>query len=571
MNAVTGTIHGELIEDVSEFFAPMASDLVDSLVGEYDSMRGRITALAAAMSAEQYAGALAYFISGNVPEQRHGMPSTVATLFNPVGAVGQLNADFWNRALRLTDVIDYMPQKRREEWFEQIRNPLGKKKHSSRHSAHAGSATPDDADQWEIAPLPDFEDASVRATLSSLLASRAQFFGERVDGIFRALSREHVTNCPQGFNKRMILLRAITHYDTIDSSTAGIINDLRCVIAKFMGRDEPKYGATDAVIRAARKHNGVWMGVDGNAFRIRIYNGVGTAHLEVHPEMAWRLNAVLASMYPAAIPSEFRTKPKRAKKIKDFELFDRPLPFAVVELLARLEPAKRKKEAGHREYWENIPRTRKFGYGEKDKAAIAEAEKVLLALGGVIDKEGHMEFWRFDYEPADVLDQVVCSGRIPDHKSHQFYPTPATVAEAAIELADIQPDHTCLEPSAGQGGLADLMPQGSTMCVEISELHCKILEAKGHSVKQADFLKMPVNGPFDRIVMNPPFSEGRWQAHLQHAASMLADSGKLVAILPDTARNKELLPGFNHEYSKTFKNEFAGTSVGVVILTATRK
>ena len=557
MNAVTGTIHGELIEDVSEFFAPMASDLVDGLVGQYDNMRGRINGLAAAMAAEQYAGALRYFIDGNVSDQRHGMPSTVAALFDPVGAIAQLNADFWNRALKLTDVIDYMPQKRRDEWFEQIKNPLGREK--SRHTSEAA-----------LPPLPEFEEATVRATLGSLLASRAQFLAERVDGIFRALSRTHVTNQPQGFSKRMIIAGVHSY------GTAGQITDLRCVIAKFMGRDEPKHGASDPVIKAAGRQNGQWMTIDGGALRIRVYGGVGTAHLEVHPDMAWRLNAILASLHPMAIPAEFREKPKRSKKIKDFELFDRPLPFAVVNVLAGMKEGWEKREnPGYREHaYRNVPRTRRYdhysGSGESDKATMGEVTRTLTAIGGVWVKEH--SYWRFDYEPADVLDQIVCSGQIPDHKSHQFYPTPQSVAEAAIELAQIQPGHSVLEPSAGQGGLADLIPElAVTQCVEISELHCKILEAKGHSVQQADFLKLPVNGPFDRILMNPPFSEGRWQAHVEHAATMLAADGRLVAILPPTAKNKDWLPGFDLEFSKVYSNEFTGTTVSVVILTATRK
>lgn len=562
MNAVTpGAVTGEVVEDIGQFFAPMSADLVDGLIGQYNTTRASITAMAQAVRAEQCSGVLHYFVEGNVSEQRHTLPKAVDQLFRVEGAIAQLNADFWNRALRLTDVLDYMPQKRRDEWFEQIRNPEGRK--ASKHTSEA-----------ELPPLPEFEEATVRATLGGLLANRAQFFAERVDGIFRSLSKEHVTNCPQGFNKRMILLRAITSYGTIEHSTAGVINDLRCVIAKFMGRDEPKWGATDDVIRTARQDNGQWMSIDGGSLRIRIYNGVGTAHLEVHPDIAWRLNAVLASIYPAAIPAEFRTKPKRAKKVKDFELFDKLLPFAVLGLLSGMKPGWRKNESTD---WRapkfvDIPRTRRFEHGDHDKAAIAEAEKVLAALGGVRDKEGNCEFWRFDYEPGQVLSEVVCNGRIPDQKSHQFYPTPATVAEVAIDQALIgaQADMTWLEPSAGQGGLADLMPTGQTQCVEISPLHCSILKAKGHNVIEADFLKLPVNGPFDRIVMNPPFSEGRWQAHLQHAASMLNPvGGRLVAILPATAKGKQLLEGFDHEYSQVFENEFAGTSVKVVILTAT--
>jgi hypothetical protein len=44
--------------------------------------------------------------------------------------------------------------------------------------------------------------------------------------------------------------------------------------------------------------------------RIRIYRGVGTAHLEINPEIAYRLNGVLANLYPLAIPAQFRARPK---------------------------------------------------------------------------------------------------------------------------------------------------------------------------------------------------------------------------------------------------------------------
>ena len=551
MTAVAKHLDGELVEDVSEFFAPMSADLVDGLIGQYNAARSNIEALAEAVRDGQNASALHYFVEGNVREQRHSMPTTVEALFRVEGAIAQLNADFWSRALRMTDVIDYMPQKRRDEWFEQIGNPLGK---------------------GDMPPLPDFTEETVRATLGALMASRAKFFSERVDGIFQSLSRSHVTNTPQGFNKRMILQYAITSYGTVNHSTAGVINDLRCVIAKFMGRDEPKHGATDAVIRTARQHNGQWTAVDGNAFRIRIYNGVGTAHIEVHPEMAWRLNAVLASIYPAAIPSEFREKPKRKKKIKDFELFERPLPFAVIDQLANMKPGHEPIEDArfNDPRIRKLPMTRQFGYGDFDKYARAEAEKVLQTIGGVWDTKA--KHWVFDYDPGSVLDEIICSGCIPDQKSHQFYPTPENIALAAVELSQIEPHHGVLEPSAGQGGIADHLPQLQTTCIEISPLHCEILRAKGHSVIEADFLKWAAGQPkADRIVMNPPFSEGRWQAHLGAAAALLKEDGRLVAILPASAKGKELLPGFAHDYSRIYDNEFAGTSTAVVILTATHK
>jgi hypothetical protein len=156
-------------------------------------------------------------------------------------------------------------------------------------------------------------------------------------------------------------------------------------------------------------------------------------------------------------------------------------------------------------------------------------------------------------------------------KAHQFYPTPKNVAEAAIALAQIGSDHSCLEPSAGQGGLADLMPK-RTVCVEISRLHCAILEAKGFAeVYEDDFLTwLAMPAGFDRIVMNPPFSEGRWQAHLEHAAGMLAVGGRLVAVLPTSARGRDVLPGWRLTWSDPYDGEFVGTSVSVVILVAER-
>lgn len=547
MNAITA-LKGELVEDVAEFFAPVSSDLIDMLVGEYDDASDRIVTLADAVRQEQYSSTLHYFIEGNTPDQRHGLPTTVEALFGIEGAIGKLRAEYWDRALRMTDVIDYMPQKRRDEWFEQMSNPLGK---------------------GDVPPLPDFTEETVRATLGTLMASRAKFFAERVDGIFQGLSRSHVTNTPQGFNKRMILQRAVTEYSTVDHRTAGVINDLRCVIAKFMGRDEPKYGSAVDVIRIARQDNGQWMAVDGNAFRIRVYNGVGTAHLEIHPEMAWRLNAVLASLHPLAIPSEFREKPKRQRKIKDFELFERPLPFAVIDLLANMKPGHEPIDDArfNQPQFRKLPNTRQFGYGEHDKYARAEAEKVLQTIGGVWDAKAR--HWTFDYDPGDVLDEIICSGCIPDHKSHQYYPTPAELAEIAVELAkvDAELDMAWLEPSAGTGGLADLMPE--SLCIEISTLHCEILKAKGHRVEQADFLKWSTADRFDRIVMNPPFSEGRWQAHIERAASMLAADGKLVAIIPASAKGKDVLPGCSLEWHGPYDNKFPGASVSVVILVAT--
>lgn len=475
---------------------------------------------------------------------------SVGQLFSLEGAVRALNADYWSRTLALTDVLDCMPQKRRDFWHAQIRGE---------ETVGSGS------NAEKVPPLPDFEEQTVRATLKDLLSMRATFFAERVDGIFRALSNEHVTNCPQGFSKRMILNQVYSTY--ANSSQVGHINDLRCVLAKFMGRDEPKWNATTGIVEIARKRHGEWITVDGGAMRIRVYLK-GTAHLEIHPDMAYRLNQVLAHLHPHAIPAKFRTKQKRAPK--EFEMISRPLPFAVLYLLQHMRPVSERIGQSWPERYRTIANARKFeyGYGTDCKSALREAERVLEGIGGV--RVGH--YYQFDYDPDEVIDDIVSSGCIPDKVSHQFYPTQSeTVGAAAIEMAEIGDADECCEPSAGQGDLAALMPKDRTTCVEISPLHCTILKARGFNTVQADFLKWAETAPkFDRIVMNPPFSEGRALAHVEAAAGLIRPRGKLTAILPASFKGKDILPGWSVEWSRIFDNEFSGTSVSVVIFCGVR-
>lgn len=508
----------DVFEKNEEFFSPSNFDMVDGLISQYQNTRKKIEKVSEFVHGD-VSDVLDYFLTGN--SDRFNRNGNVKEVFKLEGAISYLNAQFWSKALSLTDVLSMMPQKRRDEWHQSITDRK----------------------------TPEFEELTVRDTLQGLLASRAKFFAERVDGIFRSLSHEHVTNCPQGFNKRMILGYVIDEYSYTSYTQCGHINDLRSVIAKFMGRDDPHHNSSQSLVSAARRQRGQWMIVDGGSMRIRVY-AKGTAHLEIHPDMAWRLNQILASIHPLAIPAEFRTKP--TKKHKEFSMIGRPLPFAVIDMI---NSAKTKS-----------PYRFVFSlYVNDNKVVRAEAVKVLQSIGGAVTDN----VIEFDYDTTYAIDEIIASGCIPDQKSYQYYPTPLSVAEEVIITADIQLGNRCLEPSAGQGGLADLMPKEQTTCIELSELHCKILESKNHNVIKSDFLTWS-GSKFDKIVMNPPYSEGRWQAHINHAASMLNHDGVLVAVLPASAKNKNVLDGFNCSWSREFKNEFESTSISVVILKATR-
>jgi len=330
-----------------------------------------------------------------------------------------------------------------------------------------------------------------------------------------------------------------------------------------MGRDEPRHGATRAVIDAAYRQVGDWLTVDGGALRIRVYLK-GTAHLEVHPDMAWRLNSILSTLYPSAIPASLRRKPVKRKKAGAWREIQTPLPFDVVSFLSGMEEVVELGD-GIRERIRRIPNTRKFDYTHTDKHIKQQARHVLELIGGVFTGN----HWQFDYDPTEVIGEIVASGCVPDSKTHQFYPTPPELAAEAVSRAEITAGHTCLEPSAGIGNLAGLMTGCNSLTVlEISELHCKVLESKGLCPLNCDFLGWQRDTGFDRIVMNPPYSQGRWRRHLEHAAGMLRPGGRLVAILPESARGAVELPGLSLSWSDVHRNKFKGAGVSVVILVA---
>lgn len=172
-----------------------------------------------------------------------------------------------------------------------------------------------------------------------------------------------------------------------------------------------------------------------------------------------------------------------------------------------------------------------------------------------------------------------------------FFPTPAAIADQMVEAADISPDMAVLEPSAGMGHIADRIRAAGAEpdVVEISADRRELLEEKGfHAADVNDFLDLKprefftygdifrapdgtqgvlrgVGGMgsqrvrledeqgnqlglynrdelegvahrgtasgYDRIIMNPPFSDRRDAEHVQHAYTLLRPGGRIVAIM----------------------------------------
>lgn len=486
---------------------------LESLIAEYRADREKIERIAEYV--QSASGVVEHFLAGMQTKYGYGR-LTAESVFKTKHAFASLNASYWSRAISMTDVLDSMPAERRNEWNRQIRE----------------------------LETPEFEADSVRSTLQELLAMRSTFFAERVDGLFRALSGEHVTNAPEAFRKRMIIAGMLS-YSSIDHNRANYIHDLREVIARFMGRDSARAHSTykDLSEIISSKGWGKWYSFDGGAFRVRLYK-CSTCHIEIHPDMAWRLNGVLAWKYPNAIPSEFRTKPK--KKQKEYPLDHNLLSF---EALRCLDTGSLSREGDY------------MSFMSTPSPSVADA---LRFVGGVSTVNGTS--WNFDYNAHTVIREILRTGQLPEARTHQFYPTQEGLAKKAVEEAGIEPEDDVLEPSGGQAGIARFLPVEQTTTVEISALNCAVLKAKGFDPIQTDFLTWQPGRLFSKIVMNPPFSSGRAIAHLNHAVELLAPRGRLVAILPGSYHGKELIPGMKHRWGEVMTDTFPGTSVTVSML-----
>jgi len=177
-------------------------------------------------------------------------------------------------------------------------------------------------------------------------------------------------------------------------------------------------------------------------------------------------------------------------------------------------------------------------------------------------------------------------------KQPGFFPTPETLANRIVEMADIQSYDVCLEPSAGIGTLADLMSekikqegenQGQLHCVEQKISMAEVCEMKGHVTTQADFMEWTPNdliGQFDKIVMNPPFEKQQDAKHICRAFKMLAPGGRLVALCGANALNRDNKTGrefqalvneygtHNEQIDGAFKGKdsFKQTGVSVILI-----
>ena len=157
-----------------------------------------------------------------------------------------------------------------------------------------------------------------------------------------------------------------------------------------------------------------------------------------------------------------------------------------------------------------------------------------------------------------------------------LFQTPEGLAERMASMIPADSSRV-LEPSAGLGRLyraaRRAMPSARITLVEsaadcCAELYRGIEGDTLATLSQRDFLEYQ-GGPFDCVMMNPPFKQGRDIKHIKHAAGLLAPGGRLIGLCLDGARQNAKLRPLCSSWEPlgpgVFKSE--GTRAPVVLLT----
>ncbi|WP_275183456.1 DUF4942 domain-containing protein [Citrobacter freundii] len=463
-------------------------------------------------------------------------------------------AEYWKKVTDMTNVLLIMPASRRDEWREQF---IEGKQETIRTDR-----TGYQMKVKEFVGVPEFKAETVIPTMLNLLNDRHKYLSERVYGLFKALSPAHKTNTTNGFSERLIIANCISEFwrdsVSVNYRKEDYIDDLRVMLHFFAHKEFITINRTTEMLSAAYRANdcqtGDWMNVDGNLMRVKMFKN-GNVHFEIHPDVAWKLNEVLAYSMPAAIPAPCRTAPK-TRAPKEFGLIQKTISEPV---RTALRDGRFSKDKG---VWY-------FSDSNLQKSQVEELERTLNFIGGVQEKK----HWQFPYEIGHTLNTIVATGLIPDTKSHQFYPTPRLIAEYVARAIELKPGEKLLEPEAGRGDLLaciDVNPEDVT-CIEVAPLFADILLGKGYTnTVCCDFMKWSEDNAgyqFDKIVMNPPYSLGRHREHTLAALEHLKVGGRLVAVLPGDAPvlNWMTLDNYVYAKGKSFTDEFEDTGITVSV------
>lgn len=163
--------------------------------------------------------------------------------------------------------------------------------------------------------------------------------------------------------------------------------------------------------------------------------------------------------------------------------------------------------------------------GQLERKLYERVAKVLKSIGGKWSSA--KKAFVFKEDVGDLVTSIADTGEFtPERQTFQFFPTPEALAREIVKVADIRAGERTLEPSAGQGNIAQFMHTPD--CIELDPKNRAVLIEKGFRVVGDDFMTFEPSEPYDVIVMNPPFCKRQDALHILKAISIA--KRKVVAI-----------------------------------------
>lgn len=179
--------------------------------------------------------------------------------------------------------------------------------------------------------------------------------------------------------------------------------------------------------------------------------------------------------------------------------------------------------------------------GQLERKLYERLNKILEAAGGKWSRGAKAHVFQ---EPADsIVEELILTGEVRRVKQElgQF-DTPPELATRLVDIAEVKPDMSVLEPSAGTGNIVAAIKAagGIPFGVEIDPKRWGLCPQEiARMIVLGDFLKQDPSPLYDRVVMNPPFAERADIRHVLHAAKFLKPGGRLAAIVSLGTRFRE--------------------------------
>lgn len=211
--------------------------------------------------------------------------------------------------------------------------------------------------------------------------------------------------------------------------------------------------------------------------------------------------------------------------------------------------------------------------------------------GGSYNTRGYFDF-PAGISASEVLDAMKRGETVNFKKDQQFFATPKRLAEAVCRAVGLdasrpvmEPAPRVLEPSAGDGALADIARAAGAEVVVVENWTPNVLalQAKGYEVIDRSFLDCtPAElGTFDLIVANPPFSRGMDIRHVEHMWEFLRPRGRLSVLMSTSwiggsQRTQALFQEFLERHGASIEHiapgafKESGTNVAVVHVVVTK-